>query len=62
MSHVIGMEDSRLPKQVLYGGLSTGVRRAGGPEKRHKDYIKTVLKKFEITPNELESHAHNRRG
>ena len=62
MGHVIRMDDSRLPKQVLYGELSTGVRRAGGPKKRHKDHIKTVLKKFEIPPNQLELHAQNRSG
>ena len=62
MGHVIRMDDSRLPKQVLYGELSTGVRRAGGPKKRHKDHIKTVLKKFEIPPNQLELRAQNRSG
>ena len=34
--HVIRMDENRLPKQVLYGELSTGKRRAGGQKKRHK--------------------------
>ena len=62
LGHVIRMEDDRLPKQILYGELSSGVRKAGGQKKRHKDYVKSVLKKFEIEPNMLESFAKDRGG
>ena len=62
MGHVIRMDDSRLPKQVLYGELSSGLRKAGGQKKRHKDYIKTVLKSFDIPPALLESLASDRSG
>ena len=57
VGHVIRMEDDRLLKQILYGELSSGVRKAGGQKKRHKEYVKSVLKKFEIAPNMIESFA-----
>ena len=60
--HVIRMEDQRLPKQILYGELSTGARSVGGQKKRHKDYIKTILKKFEIPHKIFESQAADRAG
>ena len=62
IGHVIRMDDNRLPKQVLYGELSTGERKAGGQKKRHKDHVKTVLKKFEIVPETLETYAADRSG
>ena len=60
IGHVIRMDDDRLPKQILYGELSTGRRKAGGQKKRHKDLIKTVLNKFDIAPDMLESFAADR--
>ena len=54
------MGNERLPKQILYGELSSGSRAAGGQKKRHKDYIKTILKKFEIAPTMLESYSSDR--
>ena len=62
IGHVIRMEDDRLPKQILYGELAIGARRAGGQRKRHKDHVKTVLKKFEIPPDSLETYAADRPG
>ena len=60
LGHVIRMEDHRLPKQLLYGELIEGRRSAGGQKKRHKDHIKTILKKCDINPCNLESLAANR--
>ena len=60
IGHIIRMDDDRLPKQILYGELSTGRRKAGGQKKRHKDYVKTVLKKFDIPPDLLETCAVDR--
>ena len=60
MGHVIRMDATRLPKQLLYGELSSGLRKAGGQKKRHKDYMKTVLNKFDISPERLESLAADR--
>ena len=60
LGHVIRMEDSRLPKQILYGELAQGTRSAGGQKKRHKDHMKSILKKFDIDPSALETTALNR--
>ena len=60
LGHVIRMEDDRLPKQLLYGELIEGRRSAGGQKKRHKDHIKTILKKCDINPSTLESLAADR--
>ena len=60
LGHVIRMDDSRLPKQILYGELTVGSRSAGGQKKRHKDHMKVVLKKFDIEPSRLESSAIDR--
>ena len=60
LGHVIRMDAERLPKQILYGELSSGRRGVGGQKKRHKDLMKTVLKKFDITPVMLETLAKDR--
>ena len=54
------MDGDRLPKQILYGELSSGDRSSGGQKKRHKDHIKTVLKKFEIPADMLETYSTDR--
>ena len=59
--HVIRMPDNRLPKQILYGQLETGLRRPGGPKKRYKDQIKNSLKKCKIPPVNLERLANDRK-
>ena len=58
--HVVRMDRDRLPKQILYGELSSGERSSGGQKKRHKDHIKTILKKFEIPANMLETYSDDR--
>ena len=60
--HLIRMDDNRLPNQVIYVELSTGERRVEGQKKRHKDQIKTVLKKFKVAPEILETYAADRSG
>ena len=45
VGHVIRME---LSKQILYGEPSSGKRIAVDQKKCYKDYLKSVLKKFEI--------------
>jgi len=37
--HLVRMSDSRLPKQIFYGELSSGKRSAGGQKKRYKDSL-----------------------
>ena len=58
--HVIRMEDVRLPKQLLYGELSSGARAAGGQFKRYKDTTKKTLKACNISPENLEVLAQDR--
>ncbi len=41
--HVARMEDTRMPKAVLFGELSTGKRYQGAPKKRYKDQLKREL-------------------
>ena len=58
--HVIRMDSSRLPRQLLYGELTQGTRPVGRPKKRFKDVIKDNLKQCGIAPSELETRAANR--
>jgi transcription termination factor 2 len=37
------MEDTRLPKAVLFGELNLGSRSVGAPKKRYKDQLKKQL-------------------
>ena len=41
--HVSRMEDHRLPKIILYGELSSGLRNRGAPKKRYKENLKKSL-------------------
>ena len=54
------MSDSRIPKQLLYGELSQGARKAGGQRKRFKDSLKAYLKDFNIDVTTWENAASNR--
>ena len=38
--HVMRMTDSRIPRQLLYGGLMCGSRKQGRPKLRSKDSLK----------------------
>ena len=58
--HVSRMPDSRLPKQLLYGELSTGHRARGRPKKRFKDSLKSSLNELEIDANSFEMLAQDR--
>ena len=37
--HVIRMDASRMPRQILYGELMRGSRKKGRPKKQYKDCI-----------------------
>ena len=60
LGHVNRMDDSRIPKQVLYGELSEGSRARGRPKLRFKDQCKTTLKELSIDENEWEVMAKER--
>jgi len=58
--HLVRMSDSRLPKKILYGKLSSGKSSAGGQKKRYKDSLKVSVKDFGICDNTWEILAKNR--
>ena len=60
VGHVVRMEDSRLPKQLFYGELSTGKRPRHKPRKRFKDVIKDNLKALQIDVDNWEGLTENR--
>ncbi|XP_076055170.1 uncharacterized protein LOC143033564 [Oratosquilla oratoria] len=60
VGHTIRMPENRLPRQMLYGQLSSGSRSVGGPKKRYKDHCKDLLINCNINPNELETLAVDR--
>ena len=60
LGHVRCMEDGRIPKDLLYGQLSTGTRRTGRPMLRFKDVCKRDLKAYNIDPDSWEAAADDR--
>ena len=58
--HVARMEDNRLPKQLLFGELTEGKRKACGPKKRFKDTLKSSLKAFDVQTSSWEQTALDR--
>ena len=60
VGHVIRMDDNRLPKQLLYGELSEGIRSVGGQLKRYKDHVKKTLRACHIQPTAIETLAADR--
>lgn len=60
LGHVSRRQDSRIPKDILYGKLATGSRPAGRPVLRHKDVCKRDLKAGNINPTGWETVAADR--
>jgi transcription termination factor 2 len=60
IGHLIRMDDSRLPKQLLYGELSVGTRSVGRQLKRYRDQSLAVLKACHISSTNLEALAKDR--
>ena len=58
--HVVRLEDSRLPKQALYGEMRHGKRLQSKPKKRYKDCLKETLKKTCINLESWEECAIDR--
>ena len=57
IGHVMKMDSSRLPRQLLYGELVQGSCPLGPPKKWFTDLIKDCLKQLGTSPGELESRA-----
>ncbi|KAJ8021118.1 hypothetical protein HOLleu_40897 [Holothuria leucospilota] len=58
--HVVRMADGRLPKDLLYGQLSSGSRRRGGQKLRFKDCLHKSLKRAGIDSISWEELAQDR--
>ena len=54
------MEDSRIPKMLLYGQLKEGQRNQGRPFKRYKDTLKANLRSCNIDVASWEDIAHDK--
>jgi hypothetical protein len=51
VGHCVRMDDSRLPKQLLYGEVLDKTRSCGGQVKRWKDGLNQTIKQAQIPPN-----------
>ncbi|KAL8584673.1 hypothetical protein ACOMHN_002402 [Nucella lapillus] len=58
--HLVRMQDSRLPKQLVYGELKGGHRPRGRPKLHYKDTLKISLQKCDIDEKRWEFLAINR--
>jgi hypothetical protein len=60
LGHVRRMEDGRLPKDMLYGQLTSGTRAVGRPLLRFKDICKRDMRSADIDPETWEATAADR--
>ena len=58
--HVARMDDTRIPKAMLFGELSAGKRNQGGPKKRYKDQLKSELEMADVCLDSWQQEAQNR--
>ena len=58
--HVARMDDSRMPKAVLFGELKSGKRNLGAPKKRFKDQLKKQLSQADIPLSSWQAEATDR--
>ncbi|XP_063609538.1 uncharacterized protein LOC134783560 [Penaeus indicus] len=58
--HVARMDDTRLPKIILYGELKEGRRPRGAPKRRFKDQLKRSLDQTDIDPSTWDLIAQDR--
>ena len=60
LGHVTGMQDGRIPKDILHGELKTGTRPTGRLHLRFKDVCKRDIKPSSINPTNHKSTATDR--
>ncbi|XP_047485900.1 uncharacterized protein LOC125036983 [Penaeus chinensis] len=60
LGHVRRMEVGRIPKDILYGELTTGKRSIGRPQLRFKDMCKRDMKALDINTDTWEDLASDR--
>lgn len=58
--HVMRMPEDRLPKKVLFGELTRGIRPVGRPKLRYKDTLKQSCMLFGVDPNRIQEEASDR--
>ena len=58
--HVARMSDDRIPKQLLFGELTTGTRIVGRPLLRSKNSLKETLKQSNISTTQWQDTATDR--
>jgi len=56
------MEDSHIPKDIMFGELAEGSRPRGHPKLRHRDVRKRDMKDHNINVDSWEVLAKNRPG
>ena len=59
--HVARKSDDRIPKQLLFGELTTGARTVGRPLMCWKDSFKDTLKQSNISKTQWQDNATDRR-
>ena len=60
LGHVRRLSDGRLPKDILYGELSSGSRTVGRPFLRFKDVVKRDMKQLRIDGTTWENASEDR--
>ena len=60
--HVIRMDYSGMPRQILHGELVRGTRKKGHPKKWYKECVKETLKQCSLSPQDQETSAQDRPG
>lgn len=60
LGHVRRMDDSRIPKAMLYGELRVGKRNKGRPKLRFRDIIKRDMKDLNMDVDNWEALADDR--
>ena len=58
--HVARMSDDRIPKQLLFGELTTGSKTVGRPLLHWKDSLKDTLKQSNISTTQWQDTATDR--